>query len=297
MSARIQLLFSSAAIAAASAATMGQATRPSGPATQPAERNGREPLGFGRTFGGGGFGGIDMAGLQAKLAATDEEWKVIGPMQQRVTAARRVAETGLDLDGSGVAEIGGNTGDVLRQRGNFGGRGGFGGGDNFRGPGGFGGPDAFQPATRSIAAGDRPASRPATMPADVGGERRGGGFRGPGGGFGGGPDGGFAGPGSGRGPGGFGGPGGGAFGGGEPGGGGPGGPGGRGGNSVSSAIAELRTTLAESKSTPEQLRGRIAAVRAARAKAVADLGTAQSELMELLTTDQQAILVSEGLLD
>jgi hypothetical protein len=42
---------------------------------------------------------------------------------------------------------------------------------------------------------------------------------------------------------------------------------------------------------------KVAAVRKARAKAEADLKTAQQELLELLTSDQEAVLVSLGYLD
>ncbi len=43
-------------------------------------------------FGGPGFGGFGRSDdLQKKIGATDEEWKVIGPKVQKVTAARRAA--------------------------------------------------------------------------------------------------------------------------------------------------------------------------------------------------------------
>jgi hypothetical protein len=142
------------------------------------------------------------------------------------------------------------------------GRGGFGGGPNF-------GSDSF------------------AGPGDgMGGGRGGGrgGFGGPGGP--GGPD--FGGGGGGRGgrgggPGGFGGPGG------------PGG--GNGNNAVGTALAELKTALADASSTPEQIKARLEAVRNARRKAAADLASAQKNLLPLLAPDQEATLVSLGYLD
>jgi hypothetical protein len=279
MSRHVSLFLGFASVASFTAIVAGQAAPPGNqpalPSTRPADRNGREPLGFGRGFGG--FN--ELAGVQSRIAATDEEWKVIGPMLQRVSAARRTAEAGYDAD---LAVANENApapgGDVFRPREGF---------DGPRGRGGFGEfaqrPDGAQP----------PATRPTTNPADANGFRppRGGGrggFDGPGGrgGFGGG------------GPGGGGGRG--AFMGGGPGGG-PGGPGGPGGfgrsNPVTAALADLKTTLADKTATPQQVREKVDAVRTARAKAIADLEAAQNELCELLTTDQQAVLVSERLLD
>ena len=147
-----------------------------------------------------------------------------------------------------------------------GGRGGFGGGMNF-------GTDSF----------DGPGN-------GVGGGRggRGGGPGGFGGGFGGpgGPDnqgGGRGGRGGGPGgPGGFGG---------------PGGPGGGNNNAVSTALSELTTALADSTSTPEQIKAKVDAVRTARQKAVSDLAAAQKSLLPLLTADQEATLVGLGYID
>ncbi len=146
------------------------------------------------------------------------------------------------------------------------GRGGFGGGPNF-------GTDSF----------DGPGN-------GIGGGRGG---RGGPGGFGG-----FGGPG---GPGGpdFGGGGGRGGRGGGPGGpGGFGGPGGGGGsNPVSAALAELKTALADTSSTPEQIKTKLDAVRNARQKAATDLATAQKKLLPLLSASQEATLVSLGYLD
>jgi hypothetical protein len=82
--------------------------------------------------------------------------------------------------------------------------------------------------------------------------------------------------------------------------GGRGGPGGAAAivnNAVGAALAELKATLAEPTSTPEQVKAKLAAVRSARQKAVADLATAQQNLLRLLTADQEATLVSLGYLD
>ena len=82
-----------------------------------------------------------------------------------------------------------------------------------------------------------------------------------------------------------------------PGGGGPPADFGGGNNVVSTALAELKTVLAESTSTPEQIKAKVAAVRSARQKAAADLTTAQKNLLRLLTADQEVTLLSLGYLD
>jgi hypothetical protein len=74
-------------------------------------------------------------------------------------------------------------------------------------------------------------------------------------------------------------------------------PAGSGGNTVSVALDELKTTLADSTSSPEQIKTKLAAVRSARAKAAADLAAAQKSLLLLLTPAQEAVLVSLGYLD
>ena len=75
-----------------------------------------------------------------------------------------------------------------------------------------------------------------------------------------------------------------------------GGPGGN-NNAVGTALAELTTALADTTSTPEQIKAKLAAVRNARQKAAADLAAAQKALLPLLTADQEATLVSLGYLD
>jgi hypothetical protein len=80
---------------------------------------------------------------------------------------------------------------------------------------------------------------------------------------------------------------------------GPGAPAGFGGinNAVSTALAELKTALADPTSSPVQLKTKLAAVRSARQKAALDLATAQKILLRLLTADQEATLVSLGYID
>ena len=60
---------------------------------------------------------------------------------------------------------------------------------------------------------------------------------------------------------------------------------------------ELKTALADTSSTPEQVKAKLDAVRSARQKAAADLATALKNLLPLLTADQEAILASLGYID
>ena len=68
-------------------------------------------------------------------------------------------------------------------------------------------------------------------------------------------------------------------------------------NAVGTALAELKTALADASSSPEQVKAKLAAVRSARQKAVNDLAVAQKSLLPLLTASQEATLVSLGYLD
>jgi hypothetical protein len=85
-------------------------------------------------------------------------------------------------------------------------------------------------------------------------------------------------PGGGPGPGGFG-----------------GGPGGN--NYVSRALTELQIATGDAKTSPDDLREKIAAVRAARAKAREELRAAQKELLQLVTHTQEATLIGLGYLE
>jgi Spy/CpxP family protein refolding chaperone len=63
------------------------------------------------------------------------------------------------------------------------------------------------------------------------------------------------------------------------------------------ARADLRTALDDPKTSPDAVREAVAAVRQARRKARAALADAGKDLLELLTVDQEAMLVALGHLD
>jgi septation ring formation regulator EzrA len=86
------------------------------------------------------------------------------------------------------------------------------------------------------------------------------------------------------GPGGFGGP---------P----PGGPGGGGFGQIAQAQADLQAALNDAKTSPQEIKEKVAALRKAREKARADLEAAQKDLVELLTDFQEAVLMGLGYLD
>jgi hypothetical protein len=84
------------------------------------------------------------------------------------------------------------------------------------------------------------------------------------------------------------------------GGGGP--PGFGGGNaggdsSINQALSELQEAIDDPKTSSTQLNERVAAVRAARKKAREKLEAAKKELLLLITSDQEAVLVRLGYLD
>jgi hypothetical protein len=68
-------------------------------------------------------------------------------------------------------------------------------------------------------------------------------------------------------------------------------------NTVAQALTDLKTAIADAKSKPEDIQEKVAAVRKARQKAKRKLETAQKELLELLTPDQEAVLISLGYVD
>ncbi len=80
-----------------------------------------------------------------------------------------------------------------------------------------------------------------------------------------------------------------------------GGPGGPGGDMASSPVAQasrdLRETLDNQGSTPDQIKAKLQALRDARAKARDELTAAQNDLKQLLTARQEAVLVQQGLLE
>lgn len=90
----------------------------------------------------------------------------------------------------------------------------------------------------------------------------------------------------GRGPGGPGGPGA-----------GPGGDANRPQSEVATKAADLAKVVQDKDAKPDQIKTALEAYRAARAKARESLEAAQKELKELLTPRQEAVLVSNGMLD
>lgn len=66
---------------------------------------------------------------------------------------------------------------------------------------------------------------------------------------------------------------------------------------VMQKLAELQTTLADPNATSEQLKEKMTAVRSARQKARVELVAARKDLLQLLTLDQEATLVSLDYLD
>jgi hypothetical protein len=255
--------------------------------------------------------------IKTRIKATDEEWKVIGPKLRKLQEARRATE--LSAGNGGLGGMGGGRGGRGPGGGNdsFGGpsnfSGGFGGpgGRGGRGPGGrgdFGGPDDFGPGGpggfgpgdfgrrngpppngEPLASGKPDGERGTRMPPAENANRgavpgnpgrSGAANQGPGG---------FNLPMMGGPPPGFGGMGG-------PGFGGMGGPGG-GDAAISKAMADLQTILADTKMTPDQLKEKVEAVRLARQKARIRLETARNDLIELLTPEQEAVLITLGYLD
>ena len=218
---------------------------------------------------GVGFPGLGqgdgLADIQTLIRASNEEWKVIGPKIRTVMAARTAIEASIDVS---------NISNNANQSGRFGPGGGpFGGGppgnDSFEGPG-MGGPGGFRrggPGRGGFGPGGPDPNRMGPGPGGAG----------PGqGGFGPGPQGfGRGGRGPGGGPPGFGGP----------------------GNAVTQALMELRTVAVDPNATTEQIKEKAAAVRTARQKTKADLAAAQKNLVQLLTQDQEAMLVVLGYLD
>jgi hypothetical protein len=272
-------------------------------------------------YGGGFPGNSGQKSVQSLLHATDEEWQVIGQLLQSIVSAQAAAHYSAS-EVQGVGSFGGMFGfggggagafgkDSFSDPG-FGAMGGFlgnvdwtttfGGAMTNGGPGGviptnatpggpggrFGAPGGWNDGLGSM--GGQPSQR--------GTQGRGGaaGF-GPWGGqtngansmtF---PGGGFAGMG-GPGMGGFG------MGGAGAGGAGFGGFGMAGANNpVATALTELRTALNATNAAPETIEAKIADVRQARQKAKRELDAAQNELHQLVTRQQENVLISLGYLD
>ncbi len=66
---------------------------------------------------------------------------------------------------------------------------------------------------------------------------------------------------------------------------------------VQTALTELRTLLDSYDASEDQIRDKLAVVRAVRHKALRDLAAAQKKLVPYLTVEQTAVLVSLGYLD
>jgi hypothetical protein len=66
---------------------------------------------------------------------------------------------------------------------------------------------------------------------------------------------------------------------------------------TSQAMSDLQKTLNSAKSTPTQIKAKIAALRAARAKAKEKMDAARAELLELISPEQEMVLISLGYLE
>lgn len=66
---------------------------------------------------------------------------------------------------------------------------------------------------------------------------------------------------------------------------------------VSKASDALQTTLENASASPEEIKGKLTELRAAKEKARAELATAQKELREVLSLRQEAQLVLMGMLN
>jgi hypothetical protein len=67
-------------------------------------------------------------------------------------------------------------------------------------------------------------------------------------------------------------------------------------NAVALALAELKSALSSTNAPPDQIKEQIAAVRTARQKAQTELAAAEKNLRQLVTADQEAVLISLGYL-
>ena len=66
---------------------------------------------------------------------------------------------------------------------------------------------------------------------------------------------------------------------------------------VSKASDALQTMLENASASPEEIKGKLTELRAAKEKARAELATAQKELREVLSLRQEAQLVLMGMLN
>jgi hypothetical protein len=68
-------------------------------------------------------------------------------------------------------------------------------------------------------------------------------------------------------------------------------------SAVAAASDDLRKAVADKSTSPEDLAKKITALREAKEKAKSDLAAAQKELRELLSARQEAVLITNGILD
>ncbi|HVT82641.1 MAG TPA: hypothetical protein VHM90_18515, partial [Phycisphaerae bacterium] len=66
---------------------------------------------------------------------------------------------------------------------------------------------------------------------------------------------------------------------------------------LTQALSDLTTALADSATTTEQLKQKLEIVRDARLKTRSDMENARKELLKILTTEQEATLVSLGYIE
>ena len=77
----------------------------------------------------------------------------------------------------------------------------------------------------------------------------------------------------------------------------PGGFGGERDSAIGQAMSDLQKALTDDKATPRQIKTKIAAVRAARQKAKAKLEATRKELLEVISPEQEAVLIGLGYLE
>lgn len=66
---------------------------------------------------------------------------------------------------------------------------------------------------------------------------------------------------------------------------------------IQKASQDLRTLLENKDASPDDIKAKLAALREARAKSKADLEAARKDLKEVLTQRQEAVLVTNGMLE
>jgi hypothetical protein len=66
---------------------------------------------------------------------------------------------------------------------------------------------------------------------------------------------------------------------------------------VAQAMIDLQKAIADPNSTPQQIKEQVAIVRASKQKAKAEAEAAEKELLRLLTPEQEAVLVSLGVIE